>query len=234
MNALNTKRRMTHRLLLSLLVAFIFACLVTIGGAYRKPHIPPSVEKISGIDFPEGLPGDSVYNESTIELQAYDIFVNLEINSSDLRGPNSFTILASNLSASCDNITFVSLGHDYRTVWRYLLPGTYEIRIYWKLDIPIPSVAGKYDFAYWVKLSDAREGNVFDQFFLCLHIIEYDLPTFLGLLFSSLSLCFLLVEKFSGVGNSVENSRHDVGKMARALIRSRAQNICTKLISSEQ
>lgn len=202
MNMQNMERFVIYRLLPSFLIALVVACLVTIGGAYRKPHIPPSVENISGIDFPEGAPGDTVYNESKFRLQAYNVFVNLQINSSDLKGPDSFTIGVSNLSGSCDNITFVSLGYDYRTVWRYLQPGTYEMRIYWKLDIPIPCVAGKYNFTYSVKLIDAREGDVFDQFFLCLYIIEYEFPTFLGLLFSSFSLCLVLVEKFSRARNS--------------------------------
>jgi hypothetical protein len=192
----NMKRFAIRTLLPSFLIALGVACLVTIGVAYRKPHVPPSVEIISGIDFPKGAPGDTVYNESTIKLQAYDVFVNLQIKSSDLKGPGSFTIGVSNLSGSCDNMTFVSLANDYKTVWRYLQPGTYEMRIYWKLNIPIPCVAGDYNFTFSVKLIDAREGDFFDQFLLCLHIIEYELPTFLGLLFSSFSLCLVLMGKF--------------------------------------
>jgi hypothetical protein len=182
-------------ILSTFLLALGFACIVTIGTAYRKPHIPPSVANIGGIDFPDGAPGETVYNESAIKVQAYGMFVNLQIKSSDLEGPGSFTIGVSNLSASCDNITFVSLGNDYKTVCKYLQPNTYEMQIYWKLDIPLPCAPGKYNFTYSVNLIDAREGDLSDQFWLCLHIIEDELPVFLGLLFSSFWMFLPLMKK---------------------------------------
>lgn len=182
-------------ILSTFLLALGFACIVTTAFYYRKPCVPPSVETLSKIDFSEGAPGDTVYNESTFMLNAYDIFVKLQIKSSDLEGPGSFTIGVSNLSASFDNITFVPLGNDYKTVWRYLQPGTYEVWIYFKLDIPIGCAPGRYNFTYSVNLIDSREGDLYDQFWLCLHIIEDELPVFLGLLFSSFWIFLPLMKK---------------------------------------
>jgi len=191
----NMKRLVIRTLLPSLLIALFSACVVMIGNYYSKPHVPPSVEAISRIDFPAGAPGDTVYNDSTFMLNTYAIFVNLQIKSSDLKGPDSFTISVSYLSASCDNKTFVSLGNNYKTLWRFLQPGTYKVAIYWKLDIPVGCAPGEYNFNYSVNLIDSREGNIFDQFSLCLYIIGDELPTFLSLLIAFFWVCLSLMKK---------------------------------------
>lgn len=198
MDMLNMKR-LVITLLISFLVAILFACIVTIGVAYIRPSLHVWDEITSEVSFPAGAPGDTVYSKSNVTLYYYDydVFVNLKIRSTDLIGPGSSTIGVSNLSVSSDNRTFVSLDNDYKTVWRPSRPNIHEIRLYWKLDIPMPCLPGVFNFTYSIQPIDARRGDFFDRFSLCFRIIEYEIGLFLSSLFSCFSLCFLLIEKFT-------------------------------------